>query len=444
MPIVCVGIDYHTAPVSVRERLAFSPEEQRGLLSHPRLRAAAEPSGLGEFALLSTCNRTELYAAAPDVRTHFTAVPGGLLEALADTRGVEPAQLVPHRYAHTGAAAVRHLCRVAAGLDSMVLGESEILGQVSAALEVGRQEGTVGRVLGAAFHAALRAGRRARTETGICRCPMSVSSETVRVLREGGWEPARSRILIVGTGRMGRLAGEVMQAHGAADLTVVSRTTARAESLARTLGARAVPWHGLAAAIAQADVVFCSTSAPHAVVTRELVEAARSRPGVRHDMLFIDIAVPRDVETSVSDVPGVCVFDLDDLQRRLDRNRTDRRREIPAVEAIVEDELHAFEEWRHGAELRPLLAAWHQHSEEIRQRELARALRRLQGVSPEVHRQLEAFSRSLVTKLLHEPTRRLREETDPDRCDTYIRVTRDLFGLDARVPNLRDVEEPAA
>jgi glutamyl-tRNA reductase len=444
MPIVCVGIDYHSAPVAVRERLAFSPEEQRGLLSHPRLRAAAEPAGLGEFALLSTCNRTELYAAAPDVSTHFAAVPDCLLDALAETRGVAPAQVAPHRYQHASVGAVRHLCRVAAGLDSMVLGESEILGQVSSALEVGRQEGTAGRVLGAAFQAALRAGRRARTETGICRCPMSVSSETVRVLREGGWEPARSRILIVGTGRMGRLAGEVMRAHGAEDLSVVSRTTAHADSLARLLGARPVPWHGLAAAIARADVVFCSTSAPHAVITRELVESARRDGGVTHDMLFIDIAVPRDVEAAVRAIPGVCVFDLDDLQRRLERNRSGRQREIPAVEAIIEDEVHAFEEWRHGAELRPLLAAWHQHSEQIRQRELARALRRLQGVSPEVQRQIETFSRSLVTKLLHEPTRRLREETDPDRCDTYVRAARDLFGLDTGVRELRGSGESAA
>jgi glutamyl-tRNA reductase len=366
------------------------------------------------------------------------------VHALARTRGVAADQVEPYRYQHASTAAVRHLCRVATGLDSMVLGESEILGQVSTALEIGRQEGTVGRVLGAAFHAALRAGRRARTETGICRCPMSVSSETVRVLREGGWEPARSRILIVGTGRMGRLAGEVMRAHGAGTIAVVGRTTAHAESLARYLGARPVAWHGLADAIAQADVVFCSTSAPHAVVTRELVESARRGGEVGHDMLFIDIAVPRDVEMTVRDVPGVCVFDLDDLQRRLESNRSGRQREVPAVEAIIDDELHSFEEWRHGAELRPLLAAWHQQSEAIRRRELERALRRLPGVSPDVQRQLEAFSRSLVTKLLHEPTRRLREETDPGRCGMYVRVTRDLFGLDGAVPGLPDLEESAA
>jgi glutamyl-tRNA reductase len=176
--------------------------------------------------------------------------------------------------------------------------------------------------------------------------------------------------------------------------------------------------------------VFSATSAPHAVITRQLLSAARAHRSADHALLCIDVAVPRDVEPGVRDLPGVRVFDLDDLQERLQRNRVSREREVPAVEAIIEDELAHFEEWRHGAELRPLLAAWHQRSEAIRQRELGRALRRLQGVPPEVHQQLEAFSRSLVNKLLHEPTRRLREETDPGRCDTYVRVTRDLFGLD--------------
>jgi glutamyl-tRNA reductase len=430
MPIVCVGINYRTAPVALRERLAFVPSELHDVLASPRLHDAGAALGLSEFVLLSTCNRTELYAATADVTGPLPDDPAPLATALAESRGVTPAVLAPHLYRHTGGAALRHLCRVATGLDSMVLGESEILGQVSAALELGTHAGTVGRVLGAGFHAALRAGRRARTETGICRCPMSVSAEAVRVLVESGWEPAGSRVLIIGAGKMARLAGEVLRAHGATDLRVAGRTAARAQALARALEARPVVGGELGPALREADVVFSATSAPHAVVTRALVESARRGAPSARPLLCIDVAVPRDVEPAVRAVPGVRVFDLDDLQRRLQENRTSREREIPAVEAIIEEELQYFEEWRHGAELRPLLAAWHQRSEAIRQRELGRALRRLQGVSPEVHRQLEAFSRSLVSKLLHEPTRRLREETDPSRCDAYVRATRDLFGLD--------------
>ena len=442
MPIVCVGINYRTAPVALRERLSFGPGQQAALLRGTRLRDFGEPAGLREFALLSTCNRTELYAAAPDVTRRFATVPQGLAEGLAAAHGLPAAEFADHLYVHTSTDAVRHLCRVASGLDSMVLGESEILGQVADAHELARREGAAGRVLGAVFHTALRAGRRARTETGICRCPMSVSSESVRALRESGWEPEGSRVLIVGTGKMSRLAGEVLRAHGVRDLRVVGRTAARAESVARALDAQPLAWHLFEAALREADVVFSATSAPHAVVTRERVAAARAGVSAEQPLRFIDIAVPRDVEPSVRDLPGVTVFDLDDLQRRLVRNLDGRRREVPAVEALVDEELRYFEEWRHGAELRPLLAAMHQHSEEIRQREVARALRRLKGVTPDVEAQLEAFSRSLVTKLLHEPTRRLREETDPDVSDTYARVARDLFGLDAD-GRVERVEPPA-
>lgn len=446
MPFVCLGINYRTAPVALRERLAFAPHELREILTSPRLEAAGAPLGLREFALLSTCNRTELYAAAGDAACHVQADLTDLTDALARMRGLSRADLAPHVYTHVGPAAVRHLCRVATGLDSMVLGESEILGQVSTALDWADGAGAVGRVLQAGFHAALRAGRRARTETGICRCPMSVSAEAVRVVVESGWEPKGSRVLIVGAGKMGRLAGEVLRAHGATDLRVVSRTAGRAQGLAHALGARAVAWSELTAALRSADVVFCATSAPHAVVTRDLVAKARTDASPGRELLFIDVAVPRDVDPTVRDLPGIRVFDLDDLQRRLQRNQASREREIPAVESIIEEEVRYFEEWRHGAELRPLLAAWHQRSEQIRQRELGRALRRLQGVSPEVHRQLEAFSRSLVNKLLHEPTRRLREETDPGRCDNYVRVTRDLFGLEGADDEMpaRDVAESAA
>jgi len=434
MPIVCVGINYRTAPVALRERLSFGPGEQADLLRGPLLREAGAPAGLREFVLLSTCNRTELYAAAADVAHHFTTVPAELADALARAHGLTSGEFAPHLYFHTSTAVVRHLSRVACGLDSMVLGEAEVLGQVADAHELARREGAAGRVLGAVFHTAVRAGRRARTETGICRCPMSVSSESIRALRESGWEPEGSRVLVVGTGKMSRLAGEVLRAHGVRDLRIIGRTAARAESVARILEAVPLAWPALEDALRDVDVVFCSTSAPHAVVTRERVAAARAgAPGGR-PLRFIDIAVPRDVEPAVRDLPGVTVFDLDDLQRRLARNLDGRRREVPAVEALVEEELRYFEEWRHGAELRPVLAAMHQQSEEIRRREVARALRRLKDCTPEMEEHFHAFSRSLVNKLLHAPTRRLREETDPGRCDAYVRATRDLFGLGACAP----------
>jgi glutamyl-tRNA reductase len=259
---------------------------------------------------------------------------------------------------------------------------------------------------------------------------MSVSSEAVRALHDSPWDPEGSRVLVVGTGRMGRLAGEVMRGHGVTDLRIAGRTTAHAEALARRLSGRPVPWHRLESAIREADIVFCSTAAPHAVISQELVVAALrgAEPDTRK--VFIDIAVPRDVEPAVRGLPGITVFDLDDLQERLSRNLTDREREVPAVESIVEDEVHHFEDWRHGAELRPVLKAMHRQSEDIRRREVARAMRHLKEWPPEVQAQFDAFSRSLVNKLLHAPTRRLRDETDPKRSGAYVQAARELFGLD--------------
>jgi glutamyl-tRNA reductase len=428
MPIVCVGVSHHSAPVALRERLAFTPGEQRALLATVGADAAA--AGLGELAILSTCNRTELYAAADNVSRRFHEVPAALPALLAGSRDLSADALGAHLYARVSSDAVRHLCRVAAGLDSMMIGESEVLGQVAAAHELATRESAIGPVLDAAFRTAVRAGRRARTETGIGRHPTSVSTEAVRQLRELWGDLATARVLIVGTGQAGRLAGEALRKRGVHDLSVVSRTAEHAESLARGWHAVPLPWHALEAAIRDADVVISCTGAPHAVITRELVESALRGRAAGRPLLVADIAVPRDVEPAVRSLPLVRVLDLDDLQRRVDGNLAVRRREVPTVEAIVEDEVARFEEWRHGVELRPILAAMRAHGEAIRRREMEKALRRIGPVAPEVREQLDALTRSLVSKLLHHPTQRLRDETDPARRETYARATAELFGLE--------------
>lgn len=431
MTVVCLGMSHHSAPVSLRERLALSAEDQHAFYSRfDRLEFRRE-IGVTELGILSTCNRTELYVAAGP-RHGWRQVSRRLGKLLAHDRGV-PLEIVErHLYHHGGTDAVRHLCRVAAGLDSMVLGESEILGQVQTAHQLAAREGLAGPLLAEAFQTAIRAGRRARAETGICRTPASVASEAIRVARQIAGNLASARILIVGTGKMSHIAGRTLRAKGARHVTVVSRTRRHAERLARDTGAHSLGWHELGRAIADADVVFCSTGAPTAVITRELVRGAmahRTRPG---SILFVDIAVPRDVEEGVTELPNIRVIDIDALMLRLDANLADRRQEIPRVEAIIEDELFRFEDWRHAAELRPLLSAIRSRSEEIRRHELRRISRRLAGAAPEVRDQVERFSRALVNKLLHEPTRRLRDETDPDRRAIYTAVIEELFGLGAK------------
>ncbi len=427
MPLVCVGIGHHTAPVAVRERLAFSAAEQEPFLVE--LAQQVAPLGLGEVALLSTCNRTELYAASRDIACRFRAVPEELGQVLARNRGVSLRQMEHHRYHRLETDAVRHLCRVAAGLESMVVGEAEILGQVSAAQHTAERGGTLGPILEAAFRAAVRAGRRARAETAIGREAASISSEAVRLAEALGLDLPSATALIVGTGKVSRLAAGALRRAGARELRIVSRTTASASALAQEWGGRPLPWHGLELALGEADLVLSGTGAPHAVITCDLITSVLARRSPRRRLLLLDLAVPRDVEPGVREFAGVEVYDLDDIQQRIAENLAGRRQEIPAVEAIIADELERFEEWRHGVALRPILAALATQGEAIRCRELERALTRLDPVSPAVRNQLEALSRTIVAKLLHSPLTRIRDESDPARRQVQVEVVRELFGL---------------
>lgn len=419
MPLACTGINHWTASIALRERLAFGPVAQRDVLQASR---QIRGTPFGELAILSTCNRTEVYAAPAEASD-------ALLEFLASMADVAPASLAPHTYHETGVAAVRRLCRVAAGLDSMVLGESEIQGQVAAAFRTALEAGTTGPVLTAAFRSAVQAGRRARSETGISHLPTSVSSEAIRLLRDVAGPLDRLSVLLVGTGKMGRLAGQALR-RATARLTVVSRTAAHARELAQRCDAEALGWHELPQAIAHADAMICSTGAPHAVVSRDLVVSAIAAGGARR-RVFVDIAVPRDVEPAVQELAGCELYDLDALQQRLAGNLEARRQEIPAVERIVEQEVERFDAWRRRQTVDPLLLEMRAQGEAIRQRELARALRRLGPAAAELATLLDDFSHSLVDKLLHQPTRRLRDAGDSDRARALQDVARDLFGLSA-------------
>lgn len=419
MPLACTGINHRTASIALRERLALGPVAQRDVLQASR---QIRGTPFGELAILSTCNRTEVYAAPVEASD-------ALLQFLASLADVAPAALAPHTYHETGVAAVRRLCRVAAGLDSMVLGESEIQGQVAAAFRTALEAGTTGPVLTAAFRSAVQAGRRARSETGIAHLPTSVSSEAIRLLRDVAGPLDRLSVLLVGTGKMGRLAGQALR-RATARLTVVSRTAAHARELAQRCDAEALGWHELHQAIAHADAMICSTGAPHAVVSRDLVVSAIAAGGTRR-RVFVDIAVPRDVEPAVQELAGCELYDLDALQQRLAGNLEARRQEIPAVERIVEQEVERFDAWRRRQTVDPLLLEMRAQGEAIRQRELARALRRLGPAAAELATLLDDFSHSLVDKLLHQPTRRLRDAGDSDRARVLQDVARDLFGLSA-------------
>lgn len=429
-----LGTSHRESPVAFREQLAFSSSDLQTSLEVVREHRAGDVVAGAELAILSTCNRTELYFAprAPAHREQ-ARTDGEVWEALilflARTRGLDSLAIEPWLYRRAGTEAVRHLCQVAAGLDSMVVGETEILGQVGRAQDAAAGSGTLGDLLAAAFRCALRAGRRARAETGISRRPASVSSETVALICDEAGPLAEQRILLVGTGRVARSAGEALRERGAVHLHVVSRTSKNAERLASDLDAMPVLWCDLANIIGESDVVLSATSAPHAVLTTSIVSSAITRRSADRPLLFIDAAVPRDIESEVGTLSGVRLFDFDDLQARIRGNLNTRRLESPQVEEIINQEVETFEEWQRGAALRPLLRAMRQRAEEIRLREFERLLRRVPDLPDDARREVEQLSRALVNKLLHEPTVRLREEADPALRGYYAQVASHLFAI---------------
>ncbi len=415
IPAACLGVSHKTATLALRERLAFGPEAQKTF--YERIRSELGSAGTPETLLLSTCNRTELFVGPV---LHMEQVRDLLLDLLAVDRGVPRSVLERMSYLHTGRDAVRHLGRVAAGAESMIFGEAEILGQVRDALQTAREAQAAGPFLSAFVQHALRAGRRVRAETEIGHCPASVASEAVRAVSERV-NLAGARVVLVGAGAVARSAGMLFGKHGTRPPQVVTRTTRHGARLARVLGGTALPWHELAGAVAEADVVLTATTAPHALITVELVRAVR-RPD-SGPLAIVDLSLPRDVEPGVARLAGVTVFDLDNLQQRVEANLAARRSTLPAVEAIIEQETGRFAEWQLAHTVRPVLSAMYARGETIRRAELDRLLQRMGELDAETRAAVEHFSRSLVTKLLHEPSRQLRQDADS------AAAARRLFGL---------------
>lgn len=428
MPLLCVGVSHHTAPLAVREQVAVARRRTVEMLASARLRDAARELGLREVALLSTCNRTELYAAAGHPGNRFSAFPTEAQDLLAQACAASSAVIVPHLFTAVGHGAVRHLCRVAAGLDSQVPGEAEVLGQVAEAHRTAMRAGVSGPILGAAFRSAVRAGRRVRNETGIGRLPSSVASEAARALLERLPQEARS-VLVVGTGQTARAAAQVLAARRVRRLRVVGRSSDPLHQLCRSVGAEPVLWHQLQHAVADSDGVITATAAPHPVITLGLMASVLDLRGRSAPLVLVDIAVPRDVEPGVGSLRNVELLDLDQLKPRVADNVAARRRDVPAAEAIVSEEVTHFESWRRGAALKPVLAGLHSRAELVRRQEVERALRRIGPVDDQVRQQVVAFSRSLVGKLLDSPSRRLRL-ADPAEAGRWADAIEQLFDLE--------------
>ena len=409
-----VGINYRTAPLEAREQVALVGDVLRE--AHQEL---AERTG--QAVILSTCNRTEFYTLTENPEQGLSAV-AHLLEG---AYGVRFSDLASSFYTYHHDAAARHLFRVGSSLDSMILGESEILGQVREAFGAAVAAKTVRNPLSRLFHQALRVSKRARQETEIGRNALSVSYACVDLARRTLGDLRGLKALVVGSGEAGKLAAKALSNTGVAHLAVTNRTFAGAEALAQELGGRALPFEGLEKALTDADIVVSCTGAPTHIITQDLVaQAMQGRNG--RQLFLLDIAVPRDVDPVVAQVPGVHLSDIDDLEALARSNRQRREREAQRVEIMVEEEVQRYLEWWNLQSTVPAIAAVQRQAEGVRQREVARALRRLRHLAPEDQETVEAMSRALVKKLLHAPITTLKAQRDPRHAE----VLRELFDLD--------------
>jgi glutamyl-tRNA reductase len=413
MRLSLVGVSHRQAPVELRERVA---------VDGPGAAALARALARGcEAVVLSTCNRTELYLASDDMSNHLDEQASASLLALA---GDDGAALAPVLYRLGDDSAALHLFRVAAGLDSLVPGEGEILGQVRDAFELG----ATGPLLDRLFRQALHAGRRARVETAIGESPASVPAAAAALAQQVFGELERHSVLLIGAGKMSELTARNLRSRGASIEAVANRTAAHGEELAARVESRAVTLDEIPTLLALADVVVTSTSAPGFVVD-QATAAAALRPRRGRPILFVDLAVPRDVDPSLATIDGCFVYDIDDLEAVVQASLAGRRVEAVRSEQIVAVEAERFREWQASLSVVPAIASLHAHAEEIRAGEVAKAEAKL-GRLPESDRKLiESVTSQIVAKILHLPTVRMKEAAAGADGVIYADVVRHLFGL---------------
>ena len=423
MNLYLVGIDHTTAPVSLRERLAFAAEEIPIALAQLTRGSVEQPAPLVEAAILSTCNRVEVYGVASAAEADAQMVT-----FLARFHAMDPAELAPHLFHYSGEAAAAHLCATAAGLRSIVLGEAQIQGQVRLAAEVAQQAGSSGPILNTLFRHALAAGKRVRHQTALGTGPASVSQAGVELAQQQLGTLAGRRVLLVGGGKVSELAMQNLRAYGATNLLIANRTHQHALELAERYEAEAIPFETLPAALAEADIVISSTAAPTPVIEREHVQAAlRARRTTSvSQMLILDLAVPRDVAPDVATLPGVSIYTVDDLQ-----HVAQRRAAVAAAETIVAEEQVEWSAWLRSQETLRSLTSLRQHAEALRAAEMQRAMRRLSALSPEQQEAVEALTQSLVNKLLHTPTVRLKHAAAAGDGLRYASMVSELFDIEA-------------
>jgi glutamyl-tRNA reductase len=428
--LVCLGLSHQTASVELREQTVCTLDDLRVVQRALDLRhdGAQHFSDILEFALLSTCNRFELYAV---VKGSVVDARSLLLQFATATTMVDPDEVNNHIYWLEGMEVAEHLARVAAGIESLVLGESQILGQVSRAYSVAVSKHTLGPILDATLRMGIRVGKRVHAETIISSGSVSISSVAVGTAESVMGPLSRRSVLVVGLGQMGIQTLKALRGRGVSDIILANRTHSRAERLAKEQGMRACALAELPDALRSADVVISATGAPGFLIDRKMVEEAQRQRGER-PLLLIDIAVPRDIDPATSELLGVRFFGIDHLNRGVDDALALRQAEIPRADAIVADECTKFEAEMRRLAVEPVVADFRLRAEEMRKQELDRTLRFIgPDLDKETRDHIQHLTHALVNKLLHEPTIRLKEKAAHGEAEEFLPAFQDLFGLPA-------------
>ena len=418
LKLCCLGVSHKTAPVSVREQFSFKGEELESAL----LKLNALPS-VEESMVLSTCNRVEIYFTTRS-ETPFKEV----IDFLIDEKGADLDQINSHFYRKVDRDAVRHGFYVASSLDSMVVGEPQIVGQFKDAFSLAKELGTIGTVLCRFCETALKVSKRVRTETGISKNAVSISFAAVELAKKIFGELHGKKVAIIGAGEMAELAVKHLITNGASEVFVVNRTLERAQKLAQEFGGKAFPLTELETVLKMADIVISSTGAPGYVLTPENVLPALK--GRKHRPMFlIDIAVPRDIDPALNDHEGLYVYDIDDLQQVVDANIKERLREAEVAKEIIEGYVERFMKWLRELEVAPLIAELKEKAESIRKEVLSKRLPKL-GLTPEQEQEVDNITRIIINKLLHQPITSVKKKAvEEETRSQVVQIFREIFGL---------------
>jgi glutamyl-tRNA reductase len=429
MQLLCLSVSHHTASVKLRECLSLPTEVlESAFTQHPFRMGPFEP--INEMVVLSTCNRLEVYALVAEqegVRDDAGLAFQFIFNYLDEVLGIPTAEIEPYFRAFSGIHTVEHLYQVAAGLDSIAIGENQILGQVARALEIGLRLGSARHVLSSLFRSAIHAGKRVRKETEIGRRPTSISTIAIQLAETNLGSLADSSVLVIGAGKMGAFALEILKERGMRQIMLVNRTQEHAVDLMKRLGVngQVLTYDCLVDGLAEVDLVFTSTSSQAPVLWRELIEQVMaSRP--QRPLMLLDLAVPRNVAMDVKEIPNVYLYDMDDFQAYVKATDEDSYPAIAQANAIVAQEVAAYDKLLH---IIPFIGELHRKVELIRQREVEKTLRHLAVADPKINQQIEIFSRALVRKILHEPTMHLRSESDQETLNDYVDTLAKLFDL---------------